>query len=192
MKHLRSLGWMSGLVFLTSACAAEGQLNHQSGKSQVSFTVRKDEGTGDNSTQLSRARLIEGTCDGYNLIPDTRQLSVQALKNHLKAKGIEHTVRTERQDLHLFDLKIGGTTARLRVATLDTPREAGRHLHKALLEHGGGFWGVHRSNLAVLGPDASTQNALAFASDTGLVCWGVFTAANRDDTFTVPGGYFEL
>jgi hypothetical protein len=61
-----------------------------------------------------------------------------------------------------------------------------------LLEHGSGAWGVHRSNLAVLGPAGSHADDVTFAAKTKLACWGVFTIAGRDDTFVVPGGYTEI
>lgn len=114
------------------------------------------------------------------------------MRKLLDAKGIPYKVSVEREDLHLFDVELHGKTTRLRVATLDTPREAGRHLHQALLEHGMGYWGVHRGNIAVLGPEASVDDAIGFSFETGLACWGVLTAAGRDDTFMIAGGYFEL
>jgi len=75
---------------------------------------------------------------------------------------------------------------------LDNADQAGSELHEALLQHGEGAWGVHRSNLAALIPTGPYTEALAFAAKTKLACWGVFTAAGTDDTFVVPGGYFEL
>jgi hypothetical protein len=124
--------------------------------------------------------------------PDERGLSVDDLTAHLKALGLEIKGQRERENLHLLDVTSGGKTVRLRVATLPTTREAGRDLHIALLEHGKGFWGVHRSNLAVLatpGPDEADE---AFLKTSKLSCWGVYTTAGRDDTFVVPGGYFEF
>ena len=53
-------------------------------------------------------------------------------------------------------------------------------------------WGVHRSNLAVLGPAGDPSDTITFAAVTKLACWGVFTIAETDDAFVVPGGYTEL
>ena len=70
--------------------------------------------------------------------------------------------------------------------------EAGRELAEAIAQHGPGSWGVHRSNIAVLGPLGDTDHDLAFAARVKLVCWGVFTIAGQDDTVVIPGGYREL
>jgi hypothetical protein len=82
--------------------------------------------------------------------------------------------------------------ARLRVAILENADEAGRELADAIAEHGNGSWGIHRSNLAVLGPVGDTSHDLAFAAETKLVCWGVFTVVGSRDTVVIPGGYREL
>jgi hypothetical protein len=86
----------------------------------------------------------------------------------------------------------GEIPARLRVAVLPNAQLAGRELHEALLEHGPGSWGVHRSNLAVLAPIGSPDQVVAFATKTQLACWGVITTSGRDDTFVITGGYTEL
>jgi hypothetical protein len=139
-------------------------------------------------------RVAVEACEGYDLtpVPVTDEISIASLQEHLQAKGISYEVLAERGDLHLFDVMVGGEKNRLRVATLPNHREAGRHLHEALLEHGSGYWGVHRANLAVLGPPASRDDVIAFAVETGLACWGVLTVVGRDDSFVIPGGYFEL
>jgi hypothetical protein len=104
--------------------------------------------------------------------------------------------RIERPRADLVYVVVSGShlsqPVRLRIAILGDADQAGRELHEAILEHGEGSWGVHRSNIAVLGPVASEEDALAFAAETKLACWGVFAIAGRDDTFVVPGGYTEL
>jgi hypothetical protein len=82
--------------------------------------------------------------------------------------------------------------ARLRVAILQDADQAGRELADALLQQVEGACGVHRSNLAVLGPVGDPSHDLVFAAQIGLVCWGVFTVRGREDTFVIPGGYREL
>src|SRR5882672_10096956 len=79
----------------------------------------------------------------------------------------------------------------LRVAILPSADEAGKDLHDALLQKGSGAWGVHRANLAVLGPYGSKEEDLQFAAKTRLACWGTFTLSQDDDAFVVPGGYAE-
>ncbi|HSC85858.1 MAG TPA: hypothetical protein VLC09_01250 [Polyangiaceae bacterium] len=163
-----------------------------SGKSADASAKMTTDAHGGSSHRLGQVRLVEDACAGTNLKPSSELLTQRDLRALLDAKGIPYTVTVERSDLHLFDLELHGSKTRLRVATLDSPREAGRHLHKALLEHGSGYWGVHRSNLAVLGPPADIDETIGFSLETGLACWGVLTAADRDDTFVVPGGYFEF
>ncbi len=80
---------------------------------------------------------------------------------------------------------------RLRVAILANASLAGEEL-RAMLQHGQGSWGIHRSNLAVLGPIGSAEDDLAFAGKYKLACWGMFSMAGRDDTISVPGAYREL
>jgi hypothetical protein len=79
----------------------------------------------------------------------------------------------------------------LRVAILPSADEAGRDLYDALLQRGSGAWGVHRANLAVLGPYGNKEDDLQFAAKTRLACWGTFTFSDGDDAFVVQGGYAE-
>jgi hypothetical protein len=58
-------------------------------------------------------------------------------------------------------------------------------------QRGPGAWGVHRSNLAVLGPGGADEEDLAFAARTKLACWGTFTLQAGNDAVVVPGGYME-
>ena len=86
----------------------------------------------------------------------------------------------------------GGRSLRGQVGLFLSADEAGRELADALVEHGEGSWGVHRSNLAVLGPVGDTTHDLAFAAEIGLPCWGIFTIRGKEDTFVIPGAYREL
>ena len=86
----------------------------------------------------------------------------------------------------------GSGFVRLRLALLENPAAAGKDLHDSLLEHGPGWWGVHRANLAVLAPKASLHDAAAFSIKYKLVCWGMFTYAGADDAYVVTGPYTEL
>jgi hypothetical protein len=175
--------WLFGVLAAATggiACSQSARLSY-SGSTLVEKTSR-----------LGEARYRAEVCRGYDLTPEAAPLTTDALKEHLAQKSLAYKVRVERPDLHLFDVVVGGRTVELRVATLEDRAAAGRHLHSALLEHGKGFWGVHRGNLAVLGPPGSVKDVLAFGAATGLACFGVLTVAGRDDTFVVPGGYFEF
>jgi hypothetical protein len=141
---------------------------------------------------LGEVRLRPDACSGVDLRPDYRDLQVGQLIEFLRASGYEPSETRARSDLSYLDLKTPNGPVRLRVATLDSARAAGRDLHEAILQHGPGAWGVHRANLAVLAPNSDPKNMLAFALKTRLACWGVLTVAGRDDNFVVPGGYTEL
>lgn len=169
---------------------ASGSLSPQAAEASAGVTTPIQDGNP--STDVGGVRLKPDACAEDDLTPEHQHLSISALQEHLAARGLAYEISAERGDLHLFDVEYRGHTTELRVATLKEPQEAGRYLHEALLEHGRGYWGVHRGNLAVLGPPGSPAEALGFAVDTGLACWGVLTLAGRDDSFVVPGGYFEL
>ena len=81
---------------------------------------------------------------------------------------------------------------RFRLAVLDDEPHASADLHQSILEHGPGWWGVRRSNLALLAPKAGLHDALAFAIKYRLPCWGMFTYGGIDDAYVVPGPYSEL
>lgn len=147
---------------------------------------------GSPTTALGEVRLRGDACNGVDLRPDYRELQVAQLIEFLRGSGFELSETRARSDLSYLDLKTPNGPVRLRVATLDSSRAAGRDLHEAILQHGQGSWGVHRSNLAVLAPSANTEDMLAFALKSRLACWGVLTVAGRDDDFVVPGGYSEL
>jgi hypothetical protein len=102
-------------------------------------------------------------------------------------------VDAKNPELHYVFVNVPGISEAvpLRVAVLPNADEAGRALHEAVLQRGPGSWGVHRSNVAVLGPAGSNADDVAFAATTKLACWGTFTIAGTDDAFVIPGGYAE-
>ncbi len=139
-------------------------------------------------------RLLPSICKDMDLRQDHRPLRVDDFVQFLRSQGLSTTETRARADLVYVDVTSAGSTEplRFRVAVLSSPGEAGRHLHLALLEHGKGRWGIHRSNLAVLGPEGSYDDIVAFSARTKLACWGVLTLAKLDDTYVIPGGYVEL
>jgi len=137
-------------------------------------------------------------CGGIDLRPDYQTLNESNLVAFLQ--GQQFSVRAERQpvepgkpELIFVFVTLPGSlqTVPLRVAILKTPDEAGRDLYDAILEHGSGVWGVHRANLAILGPHGLPEDDLAFAAKTRLACWGTFTLADGGDAVVIPGGYAE-
>lgn len=138
-------------------------------------------------------RLHPDVCKDEPRKPDFTRLDEESFIAFLRAHGVEGFRRIRaRNDLVYVDVGQGEKTVRFRIAILKSPEEAGHELHEALLDHGPGAWGVHRSNLAVLAPNAPLGDVLSFVNDTKLACWGVLTYTGLDDTFVVPGGYTEL
>lgn len=143
-------------------------------------------------TKLGEFIVKPDACSGIDLRPDYSTLSVGHFEAFLTAQNIPFQRIRARDDLHYLDSTIDGEGVRFRVATLTSPRDAARDLYEALLQHGKGSWGVHRANIAVLAPIGQTEDDIVgFAVRTKLACWGVLTAAGRDDAFVIPGGYYE-
>jgi hypothetical protein len=175
-----------------AACSAEtGNLRLTSGGSASSYVEGFSGGSADNPSAM---RFKPSVCDQVDVHPEYKTLDESALLAFLKQQGLETRVTRARGDLVYVDVTNGGTTepVRLRVAILKNAPDAGRELHEAVLQHGPGSWGVHRANLAVLGPIGGIDDTITFAVKTKLACWGVMTMAGRDDTFVVPGAYMEL
>lgn len=140
------------------------------------------------------ARLKPEVCrDAPENKPETGTLDAGDLVSFLERQGLHTSVIRARPDLVYVDLGgVGTQPVRLRVAILPTASDAGSDLHHAILQHGPGSWGVHRSNLAVLAPIGSMDQIVELAGRTKLACWGVLTVAGLDDDFVVPGGYMEF
>jgi hypothetical protein len=140
-------------------------------------------------------RLKPSLCDGIDVQPDYTNLDERSVVDFLKKRGFPVRTVRARSDLVYVELQLNPDRdewVRLRVAILQSAPQAGAELHRAELEHGTDSWGVHRSNLAVLGPAGDVGDIVAFHARTKLACWGVLSIAGRDDDFAVPGGYREL
>jgi hypothetical protein len=144
---------------------------------------------------LGSVRLRSDLCEGVaENVPSHARLDHESLARFLEHQGFRTRALLARSDLVYLDVmdEKGGESTRLRVAILENEHAAAQDLHRAILEHGPGSWGVHRSNLAVLAPIGSVDQILEFAGRTKLACWGVLTVCARDDDFVVPGGYVEF
>lgn len=146
------------------------------------------------SLEPGSARLKPEVCrDTPENKPETATLDAGDLASFLERQGLHTSVVRARPDLAYVDLTgLGTQPVRLRVAILPSASDAGSDLHHAILQHGPGSWGVHRSNLAVLAPIGSMDQIFELAGRTKLACWGVLTVAALDDDFVVPGGYMEF
>jgi len=187
----RSLG-LSGSVAFAAGCGPTTYLEMTDGSDWQAYAQHRDGGAP--SGELEELRFKDGLCTGEPMRPDRKKLSERTLIKFLSAQQLDVRLERPRADLVYAVVTGAGTSnpIRLRIAILDSADQAGRELHEALLEHGEGAWGVHRSNLAVLAQGGHYSDDIVFAAKTKLACWGVFTIAGRDDTFVIPGGYMEI
>ena len=184
---------LPALGFLTlTACGGNEGLHMTDGTDFHAYVkYRRAEVTGG---ELAEVRFNPNLCSGEPTQPDHAHLEVDNLVQFLTRQHLDVRIDRPRADLVYLNITGAGTDrpVRMRVAILENADLAGNELHEALLQHGEGAWGVHRSNLAALVAFGTYSESIAFAAKTKLACWGVFTAAGRDDTFVVPGGYLEL
>jgi hypothetical protein len=179
---------LSGL--LVASCGA-GPLATEGGPDAAKLVVGFDgEPTG---PSLDGMRLRPEVCKGEDLKPPYETLDERDLVRFLQRQNLD--VRTTGARSDLVYLTVTGhplrRPVRLRVAMLPTAEEAGAELHRALLQHGSGYWGVRRANLAVLAPPDALSEVIRFAGRTKLACWGTLTVTGLDDVYVVPGGYHE-
>lgn len=184
------------LAALFTACVGlESGISYPDTSFDIDKYVASPEGESGPSISLGELKITRNACEGIDTHPITQTLTPDDLQRFLDAQGIKMTVKKARGNLYWFELPNGNDapddTLRLRLAVLGTAQEAAEDLHKSLLEHGPGWWGVRRSNLALLAPRADVSDALAFAIQNKLVCWGMFTMADTDDAYVVPGPYGE-
>jgi hypothetical protein len=180
-------------LFLGCAGCAETTLRVPSNVSWQQFAVTRD-----GSEDAASLRFRPEVCDGFDLHADYALLNETNFLRFLQQQHYEVQVQPQQVDakdreLDYVFVSIPGLAqpVPLRVAVLRTSDDAARSLLEGVLQRGPGSWGVHRANLAVLGPTGSNGDDVAFAAATKLACWGTFTMAGTDDAFVVPGGYAE-
>jgi hypothetical protein len=156
--------------------------------------LQTPEGDNDANVTLGAFKFAPAVCQGIDVHAQTATLTAEDLQRFLDKEGVKVTSTKARPDLFWFDFPNGGENngkLRVRLAILPSPALAAKDLHDALLDHGPGWWGVRRSNLALLVPKGDLGQALAFSLKYKLECWGIFTYAGRDDAYVVPGPYSE-
>jgi len=190
---MRTLSLLPALGFITlTACGGNEGLHMTDGTDFHAYVKhRRGEATGG---ELAEVQFNSNLCSGEAMLPEHARLDENNLVEFLTRQHLDVRIDRPRADLVYLNINGAGTDrpVRMRVAILESADQAGNELHEALLQHGEGAWGVHRSNLAALVAFGTYTESIAFAAKTKLACWGVFTAAGRDDTFVVPGGYLEL
>jgi hypothetical protein len=152
--------------------------------------------TSDPPISFNAFKIAPSACEKVDAHSVTGKLNQEDFTRFLEAQGVKVQPRKARNNLYWYDFPNGQDAprnfVRLRLAVLEDQAHASADLHQSVLEHGPGWWGVRRSNLAILAPKTSLREALAFAVKYKLVCWGVFTYAGLDDAYVVPGPYAEL
>lgn len=150
----------------------------------------------DPSIGFNAVKIAPSACEKVDTHSMTGKLNQEDFSRFLETQGLKIQARKARDNLYWYDFPNGGEAPnnylRLRLAVLADQPHASADMHQSVLEHGPGWWGVRRSNLAVLAPKTSLSEALAFAIKYKLVCWGVFTYAGLDDAYVVPGPYAEM
>jgi hypothetical protein len=151
------------------------------------------EGDAGPAVTLGAFKWNPATCQGIDAHAATMPLDPDDFTRFLDKQGTKVAPLKARPDLYWFDFPNGKDNGkvRLRLAVLASSALAGKDLHDSVLDHGPGWWGVRRSNLALLAPKAGLGEALQFALKHKLMCWGIFTYAGRDDAYVVPGPYSE-
>jgi hypothetical protein len=140
-------------------------------------------------------KISPKACEGLDTHAMTQALNQDDFTRFLETQGFKLEPKKARSDLYWYEFPNGRgekSFVRLRLAILGDQPAAAKDLHASLLEHGPGWWGVRRSNVAILAPKASFHEAVAFAIKYKLVCWGQLTYAGNDDAYVVPGPYAEF
>ncbi|MFO0554554.1 MAG: hypothetical protein U0271_39625 [Polyangiaceae bacterium] len=157
------------------------------------------EGDKGGSATLSQFKISSEVCKGLDTRMVTGPLDQEDLNRFFSTVGVQITPRKARDDLYWYEFPAGDKNksedkrvVRLRLAILKDRYGASKDLHDSLLQHGPGWWGVRRGNLALLAPKASLPQALQFAIKYKLVCWGMFTFTGADDAYVVAGAYNEF
>ncbi|MFO0757175.1 MAG: hypothetical protein U0359_11840 [Byssovorax sp.] len=195
--HLPLLALSAALSLGLVACSGlESGIQYPGDLPSLGPNLLTPENATDPAIGFTRFKVGPEACKGIDTHPIMAPLAQDDFTRFLEAQGVKIEPKVARGNLYWFDFPNGrdkpGDFVRLRLAVLDKAPLASADLHGSLLEHGPGWWGVRRSNLAILAPKASLHEAVAFAMKYKLFCWGMFTYAGNDDAYVVPGPYSEL
>jgi hypothetical protein len=186
--------------FLSAAlfgCAGlNAGIDYPSGLPDPSPHLLTPENQRDPAIAFDKMKIAPQACDKIDTHAVTSPLNQEDFTRFLEGQGVKVEPRKARDNLYWYDFPNGeappNNFVRMRLAVLADSPHASADLHQSILEHGPGWWGVRRSNLAVLAPRAGLPDALAFALKYKLPCWGMFTYGGLDDAYVVSGPYAEL
>ncbi len=184
----------------TTACEAglkSGLVYPKLSNVDLEGNVVSPEGDEKAPVALAEFKFAAETCTGVDLRMVKDDLDQEDLTRFLALQKVNLKPKRARDDLWWYEIETQSddeddNVLRLRLAVLKDRYAASKDLHDSLLQHGPGWWGVRRGNLALLAPKASLKQALRFAIKYKLVCWGMFTYAGVDDAYVVGGGYTEF
>jgi hypothetical protein len=179
---------------LTMGCRGiDADVKYPGDLPSIDSQIQTPEGDGGPSVTLGAFKFNPGACQGLDVHAQTMPLTVNDFTTFLEKQGTKLAPVKARPDLYWYDFPNGEQNGKLRIrlAVLPSPALAAKDLHDSVLDHGPGWWGVRRSNLAILAPKADLDQAVAFSVKHKLMCWGIFTYAGHDDAYVVPGPYSE-
>ncbi len=201
MMHARSAlsrWWVAGVVGIAGAASLgcrgiDAGVEYPDDLPSLDNQLQTPEGDADPSVTLGAFKFAPNVCQGLDTHAQTALLTPDDFARFLESQGAKVAPLKARPDLFWFDVPTGedNKVIRMRLAVLSSSALAAKDLHDSLLDHGPGWWGVRRSNLALLMPKADLDEALAFAVKHKLMCWGIFTYSGRDDAYVVAGPYSE-
>ncbi len=184
------------VTLVPALCACSGidsGIDYPGDLPEIDSKIVTPEGESDPSVSFGAFRVRPEACQGIDTHSITQKLGQDDFARLLEHEGVKVEAKKARGNLYWYDFPTGeGGFVRLRLAVTDDASTGAKYLHESLLEHGPGWWGLRRSNLAILAPKASLREGLSFAIKHKLVCWGMFTMAGNDDAYVVPGPYTEL
>lgn len=190
---------LAGLLLAVSASACTGLstgITYPSELPDPSSALLSPEDEADPSVSLGRFKFAPSLCKDIDTHTISGGLTPEDLTRFLESQGAKLEPKKARDNLYWYEFPNGqdkpDDSVRLRLAVLDSPAAAAKDLHDALLEHGPGWWGLRRANLALLAPKTSLGDAVAFAVKYKLPCWGMFTMTGTEDAYVVPGPYMDL
>jgi hypothetical protein len=183
-------------VGLTGCAGLESGIDYPDLPSDIGPHLLTPENQRDPPIVFNRVKIAPQACEKIDTHTISSPLNQEDFSRFLEAQGMKIEPRKARNNLYWYDIPNGQAApknfVRLRLAVLEDSPHASADLHQSILEHGPGWWGVRRSNLALLAPKAGLSTALAFALKYKLACWGMFTYGGLDDAYVVPGPYSEL
>lgn len=193
---------LAGLMMLAIAPSCEAGISSGVDYPDVSDVdlaghIVTPEGDDKASLSVGEFKFAPETCTGLDLTMPKDDLDQEDLTRFFAQHGINVKPKRARDDLFWYEIENkedegDDSVLRLRLAVLKDRYGAAKDLQDSLLQHGPGWWGVRRGNLALLAPKASLSKAVRFAVKYKLVCWGMFTYGGVDDAYVVAGGYTEF